>query len=120
MTGIVNIPLDESPNSSFLTFYNGFVTDPVFQSQSLSDNLMFSGPDPDDDLATVEGVLLPEQFPSFAPPMPHGMMYNILFGEGNTDSSTKILLIEGISNGSESELVFKRRKGTWKLCKLTM
>ena len=120
LTKIVNTPMESSPNYSFLNFYNGFVNDSVFQSQSLSENLMFSGPDPDDDLSTIEGVLLPEQFPSFAPPMPHGMMYNIMFGDGNKDSDTKIMLIEGISNGSESELVFKRHRGKWLLCNLTM
>lgn len=120
LTEIVNTPMNASPNNSFLDFYNGFVTDSVFQSKSLADNLMFSGPDPDDDLSNIEGVLLPEQFPSFAPPMPRGLIYNITFGEENKDSDTKIMLIEGISNGNESVMLFKRRGGKWKLHKLTM
>lgn len=120
LTQIVNTPMEASPNNSFLDFYNGFVTDSVFQSKSLADNLMFSGPDPDDDLSNIEGVLLPEQFPSFAPPMPRGLIYNIIFGEEGKDSDTKILLIEGISNGNESVMVFKRRGGKWKLYNLTM
>lgn len=120
MTSIKNSSFSGTPNASFLDFYSKFVSDSTFQIASIADELYFSGPDPDDDFANIEGILLPEQFPSFAPPMPKGMIYNIIYGEPKYGSNTKIFLIEGIANGIQQELIFKRINGCWKLYKLTM
>lgn len=120
MTSVRNTSFAASPNASFLDFYSKFVTDSVFQIESINEELQFAGPDPDNDFATLEGVLLPEQFPSFAPPLPKGMIYNIIYGEPKAGSNTKIFLIEGIANGNQQELLFKRVGGQWKLFKMSI
>jgi len=81
---------------------------------------MFTGPDPDDDFGTMTGTLAPEQWPSFAPQLPRGLIYNIIYGQKYTESSQKIFVVRGIANGLETELTFKKRGGKWKLTKLSM
>lgn len=120
MTKVRNVPIAKTTNASFLNFYSRFVTDSLFQVSSIADELSFSGPNPDDELNNIEGTLLPEQFSSFAPPMPKGMIYNIIYGEPTEGSNTKIMLIEGISNGIQTEMVFRRVLGKWKLYKMSM
>lgn len=120
LTSINYTTFNSSPNASFLKFYNKFATDSTFQMASINDPLKFSGPDPDDDFSVMEGMLLPEQWPSFAPDLPKGMIYNIVYGEQEPDSRTKILVIRGIANGLETELMFARKKDSWVLTELTM
>lgn len=120
MTSLKNTSFQGSPNASFLDFYSRFANDSVFQIESINDDLQFSGPDPDNDFALIEGMLMPEQFPSFAPPLPKDMIYNIVYGEPRQGSNTKIFHIEGIANGIEQELVFKRVSGKWKLFKMSL
>lgn len=120
MTKVNNASFASSPDASFLDFYSKFVTDSIFQIESIADELYFSGPDPDNDFENIEGILLPEQFPSFAPPLPKGMIYNIIYGDHKRGSNTKIFLIQGIANGIQQELLFKRIGGEWKLCRMSM
>lgn len=120
MTAIRNEKLAKSKNSSFLSFYNKFVNDTTFQVASINDPLEFTGPNPDDDFETMSGILAPEQWLSFAPELPHKMLYNILYGQKYTESNQKIFVIRGIANGIETELTFRRKGGSWKLMKLIM
>ena len=43
----------------------------------INDPLDFSGPSSDDEFDTTSGFLAPEQWLSFAPELPSGMIYNI-------------------------------------------
>ena len=88
--------------------------------RSIHDPLYFVGPDPDNDFSNTSGTLLPEQWPSFAPELPHALIYNIIYGQKYTESNQKIFVIRGIANGLETELTFKRLGKTWKLMKLSM
>lgn len=106
------------PNASFLTFYNKFTTDSVFQIHSIADPLEFSGPDPDDELSQMEGMLMPEQWLSFAPPLPSGNIYNIIYGSQTAGSNQKILLMQGVANGFVTELVFQKKGGQWQLVRM--
>ena len=120
MTSIRNESLAKSKNASFLHFYQKFVNDTTFQVASVNDPLEFTGPNPDDDFETMSGILAPEQWLSFAPELPHKVIYNILYGQKYTESSQKIFLIRGIANGIETELTFRRIGRKWKLMKLIM
>ncbi len=120
MTKVNNTSFKNMPDASFLNFYSKFVADSTFQISSIADELQFSGPDPDNEFENIEGVLLPEQFSSFAPPLPKGIIYNIVYGDLKRGSNTKIFLIQGISNGIQQELVFKQVAGAWKLCRMSM
>lgn len=110
--------IDHSPNASFLTFYHNFVTDSLFQVQSLEQTIDFVGPDPDDDFAQMEGVITPDTWPAFAPELPTDMIYNIIYGSEPTESNQKIFVIRGIANGFEVELTFKHAGGKWRLTKI--
>ena len=120
MTSINYKPMYQNMNASFLKFYQKFVADSAYQVHSVNDPLMFSGPDPDDDFGTMTGTLAPEQWPSFAPQLPRGLIYNIIYGQKYTESNQKIFVIRGIANGLETELTFKKRGERWKLTKLSM
>ena len=109
---------ENHPNASFLSFYNQFTTDSLFQIRSIADPLEFSGPDPDDELSQMEGMLMPEQWSSFAPPLPSGTIYNIVYGSQNAGSNQKILLMQGIANGFLTELVFQKKAGQWQLVRM--
>ena len=120
MTSINYKPMYQNMNSSFLKFYGSFATDTAFQSRHLHNPVKFTGPDPDDDFSTMTGEIEPETWPAFAPQLPHGMIYNIIYGQKYTEGSQKIFVIRGIANGLETRLTFKRIGGRWQLMKLEM
>lgn len=115
---IQNDAMYQNTNASFLSFYQRFVTDSVFQIQSLNNPVMFSGPDPDDDFSTMSGEIAPETWPAFAPELPSDFIYNIMYGQKNAESNQKIFVMRGIANGMEITLTFRRKDGQWKLMKL--
>lgn len=120
MTSINYKPMYSNMNASFLKFYGKFATDSLFQAQHLHNPVKFSGPDPDDDFSTMTGDIEPETWPAFAPQLPHGMIYNIIYGQKYTESNQKIFVIRGIANGLETELTFRKVGGKWLLTKLNM
>ncbi len=120
MTSINYKPMYTNMNASFLKFYGKFATDSAFQAEHLHNPVKFVGPDPDDDFSTMSGDIEPETWPAFAPQLPHGMIYNIIYGQKYAESNQKIFVIRGIANGMETILTFKRVHGKWILTKLNM
>lgn len=120
MTSINYKPMYSNMNASFLKFYGHFATDSTFQAEHLHNPVKFVGPDPDDDFSTMSGDIEPETWPAFAPQLPHGMIYNIIYGQKYAESNQKIFVIRGIANGMETILTFKRVHGKWMLTKLNM
>ena len=111
-------PLQADANSSFLSFYRRFVTDSVFQVNSLSETVDFVGPDPDDDFNMMEGVITPDTLEAFAPTLPHKTLYNIIYGKPQPEGKQKIYLLRGVANGLEMELRFRKEGGKWLLKKM--
>lgn len=111
--------IEESDNASFLQFYKKFSTDSAFQAAHLKEPVMFEGPDPDDDFNTMEGVVTIDTWPAFAPEMPTGKIYNIVYGDEKPNTNQRIFIIRGIANGLEQELRFHKEGGRWLLTKLT-
>ena len=58
------------------------------------------------------------EWSGFLPEIPTNVMYNILYGQKYKDGNRKILSFKGLSNGLETQLIFKRRGGKWRLEKL--
>ena len=85
-------------NASFLSFYQHFATDPEFQLESLNNPVQFTGPDPDDDFSTMTGEIAPETWPAFAPELPSGAIYNIMYGQKYAEGNQKIFVMRGIAN----------------------
>ena len=102
-------------NASFLSFYQHFATDPEFQLESLNNPVQFTGPDPDDDFSTMTGEIAPETWPAFAPELPSGAIYNIMYEQKYAEGNQKIFVMRGIANGMEMQLTFKRIDGEWKM-----
>ena len=120
MTSINYKPMYTNSNASFLKFYGRFATDSLYQAEHLHNPVKFTGPDPDDDFSTMTGDIEPETWPAFAPQLPHGMIYNVIYGQKYTGGNQKIFVIRGIANGLETELTFKKIGGEWMLTKLNM
>lgn len=110
--------IEDSPNASFLNFYHSFATDSLYQVESLNNTVDFVGPDPDDDFAQMEGVITKDTWPAFAPELPSGMIYNVVYGQQQDHSNQKIFVIRGIANGFEVELTFRLSDGRWRLVKM--
>lgn len=119
MTAVDVTPLSENINASFLAFYQRFVTDSVFQEQSINETVQFVGPDPDDEFNMMEGVITPDTWEAFAPVLPSKLLYNIVYGKPKTGGNEKIFLMRGVSNGLEMELRFKKTGNRWLLMKMT-
>lgn len=116
---VIHMPLSESSNASFLEFYAHFASDPDYQQKHLMESVKFVGPDPDDDFALMEGVITPDTWEAFAPELPSGMIFNIVYGEPQKETGRKIFVLRGIANGMELELTFKHEGGKWRLEKMT-
>jgi hypothetical protein len=119
MTSINVTPISENANASFLNFYQKFVTDSVFQLESINETVQFVGPDPDDDFAQMEGVITPDTWEAFAPTLPVKVLYNIVYGKPKTANKEMIFLMKGGANGLEMELRFKKVGNKWLLMKMT-
>lgn len=119
MDNIMYMPLKKHPEASFLAFYERFATDSAFQQHSLCAPVTFTGPDPDDDFSTMTGDLMPEQWPMFAPWLPSGNIYNIVYGaEPYPKTNFRVFMLRGISNGMQTEMQFVKINGKWKLKKI--
>lgn len=115
---IRNQTLPRNPNASFIDFYHRFVTDSIFQHESLSEEIAFVGPDPDDDFSQMEGVITPDFWDAFAPELPTRMLFNVVYGSQDSTANEKIFVLRGIANGQELELTFRRDNDHWRLTKL--
>ena len=119
LTSVQTNAMIQNTNASFLAFYQRFASDPDFQLESLNNPVMFTGPDPDDDFSTMTGEIAPETWSAFAPELPSGFIYNIMYGQKYTEGNQKIFVMRGIANGMEMELTFKKIDGEWKLTALS-
>lgn len=109
----------QNTNASFLSFYEKFATDSLYQTEHLNNPVHFSGPDPDDDFSTMTGDIDPDTWFAFAPELPSGLIYNIMYGQKYTQSNQKIFVMRGIANGMEMQLSFSRRGKEWFLTRLS-
>lgn len=121
MTSVRVEGFGKNKNASFLNFYRQFAADTTFQVKSINDPLDFTGPSPIGEFENMDGFIAPEQWLSFAPELPGGLIYNILYdSQRHDDGSQRIFVIRGISNGQETILTFRKKEGNWKLVKLNM
>lgn len=106
----------KSGGEDFYDFYHRFATDSVFQSERLSEPLLFSTVDPEDEFSVLETTLEKGQWFAFRPPMPAEKITNIRYGQQETGkSNTKIVEFKGFGNGFSNTLYFRRIHGKWKL-----
>ena len=90
LTAINKNTMYQNQNKSFLSFYEQFASDSIFQIQSLNDPVNATIPDPEDDYAMMEGEFHPDQWDEFKPYiLPDDTIYNVLYGQKYNISKKK-------------------------------
>ena len=102
----------------FLSFYEHFSSDSVFQRSRLKDPLAFVTSDPDDEFQILNTTLEEGQWFAFRPPMMKGKLTNVRYGQTEKlTSKSKIVEFKGFGNGFNNVLYFERHNGKWELVK---
>ena len=105
-------------NADFITFYARFAVDSLYQREHICRPLQFVTVDPDDEFSILETTLEVDQWYVFKPALPVDPLPNINYGQKNEDgSSTKILKVNGMSNGYSNTFYFRRKGSEWELYK---
>lgn len=117
LTSISEMPMDDSENNDFYTFYHSFATDKTFRDAHITPLLNYSTYD-EDSFDTIKGVIDADQFDDFAPELPKTHITNIQYGQNYKKSDTRVLSLRALAGGMESTLVFKKDNGTWRLTEL--
>lgn len=107
--------LKSSPLCDFLVFYNKFVTDLAFQNKSIAKPLHYITTDEGNGYERLEGTLDNEQWQTFKPQLPIGMITSIHYGQTFHKPRKIIMIKRGIANGLMETLTFKKIRGKWKL-----
>ena len=91
-------------------------TDSVYEGEHIHEPLQFITIDPDDEFSILETTLDRVRWFAFRPALPADKLSNINYGQRNEDlSTTKILKVNGVSNGYSNIFYFRKRKGEWEL-----
>ena len=108
----------EGSEEDFLTFYEHFASDSIFQRERLHHPLLFVTADPEDEFQILETTLDIGQWFAFRPPMMKEKLTNVRYGQTETlTSDTKVVEFKGFGNGFSNVMYFERRHGIWKLMK---
>ena len=114
---IRNIPFGESYNASFFTFLSRFFANGG--KGYVKSPLAYAGPDPNGEETNVVNTTIPaDEWSSFLPELPNDMIYNILYGQKYSESGRRIVTFRGLSNGVETQLIFKLNGKDWRLEKI--
>lgn len=101
--------------NDFLRFYAKFCKDSTTQTQYISNPLRIAIQDPDDDEGCIDGTIDANQWHSFCPEVPSGIISNIQ-REGQRYNSRKMILRKsGLSNGMQEVFSFTRERDNWRL-----
>ena len=118
LTETDNYPLTKYKDHDFMTFYQRFATDTTFQQKHVAPSVSFLTSDPEDEFETMSGEFDNEQWPSFRPDLPSGILTNIDYGQSLRLRNRRVLAIEGSSSGFLCLLFFKKISGAWVLYRL--
>ena len=98
----------------FLSFYAQFCNDSIFQTQSIANPLHIAIQDPEDGDGSINGIIDANQWQTFCPEVPSGIISNIR--KGQSYGGQKIVLRKsGLSNGLQEVFTFTKERGTWRL-----
>ena len=100
----------------FLDFYARFCTDSLFQAQSIADPLRIVLQDPDDEEGSIDGIIDADQWQTFCPEIPSGIISNIRKGQ-NYNGHRVVLKKSGLSNGLQEVFTFTKERTGWHLTK---
>lgn len=112
------ISFDNHSMSSFLDFYQHFVTDSVYQIAHIAEPLMISMPGEDDDVELIEGTIDPCQFPVFAPELPDGQFMVLDYNKEALNAKRIVMIKCGMASSMMNILTFEQDGGVWRLISL--
>jgi hypothetical protein len=105
---------DDDDLSDFLSFYARFCSDSIFQSQSIADPLHISLQDSEDEDEIINGIIDADQWQTFCPEVPSGIISNIR--KGQTYGGHRIVMRKsGLSNGLQEIFTFNKERTGWRL-----
>lgn len=110
-----DVVFHESDIYDFLTFYARFCSDSIYQQAHVEQPLRVMVLDPEEDDAYIEGTINAEQWRSFCPDVPHGVISNIRYGVQRYNHSQMIMQKSGSSNGLQEMFVFTKENNEWHL-----
>lgn len=114
LTGISDGGLYDTGLGPFLEFYARFSSDSLFQSRSIAQPLAVSIIDPEDDGQCIEGTIDAEQWTSFCPDVPSGVISNIRCGQ-EYGGGQVVMEKCGAANGMRELFTFRHEGTGWKL-----
>ena len=88
----------------------------LFQSQSIADPLRIVIQDTEDEDGSIDGIIDADQWQTFCPEVPSGIISNIRKGQ-NYSGNRIVMRKSGLSNGLQEIFTFSREKGNWRLTK---
>lgn len=115
LTSMRDIVFHESDIYDFLTFYARFSSDTLYQETHVEQPLKVMVLDPEEDDAYIEGTINAEQWRSFCPDVPQGIISNIRYGVQKYNSRQMILQKSGSSNGLQELFFFTKEDNEWHL-----
>lgn len=115
LTSMRDIVFHESDIYDFLTFYARFCSDTLYQQAHVEQPLRVMVLDPEEDDTYIEGTINAEQWRSFCPDVPHGIISNIRYGEHRYRPKQMIMQKSGSSNGLQELFFFTKEDDEWRL-----
>ncbi len=117
LTDIVNKSISDTPNAGFMEFYTHFVTDTIFQRESIAEPLRMVIRSNDVDDETEERYVTPDEWMGMRAdfPLEDKLFVNINYGQTCISQNNKMLMLEGISNGMQTKFHFTNDGNQWKL-----
>jgi len=116
LTAIRESTIQDDDLCNFLTFYAQFCTDSLFQMQSIADPLRVVIQDPEDEEGSINGIIDADQWQTFCPEVPSGIISNIRKGQSYGQHKV-VMRKSGLSNGLQEVFTFTRERGIWRLTK---
>ena len=114
LTAVQEATFQDDDLCDFLTFYAKFCTDSVFQAQSIADPLRVVIQDTEDEEESINGIIDADQWQTFCPEVPGGIISNIR--KGQFYGGQRIVMRKsGLANGLQEVFTFNREKGNWHL-----
>ena len=107
---------DDDDLNDFLNFYARFCSDSIFQSESIADPLRISIQDSEDEEGSINGIIDADQWQTFCPEVPSGIISNIRKGQ-NYGGHRIVLRKSGLSNGLQEVFTFTKERAGWRLTK---
>ena len=116
LDAICEATFEDDDLGDFLSFYAQFCTDTLFQIQSVADPLHIVIQDFEDEDENIDGIIDADQWHSFCPEVPSGIISNIR--KGQSYGGQKIVLRKsGLSSGLQEVFTFTKERGNWRLTK---